>query len=113
MAEAISYESLPEIASAARYCTDFGCLMQTFFLLRPRNDDATFIVEGHRDTTIEQYFMLKKIEEVKELLVCNELALSGIAFKLATAVLHIICAIQKTIGFTPDPFRQLLVNANQ
>ena len=41
-------------------------------------------------TTIEQYFILQKIEKVKELLVYDELSLSQIAFKLGySSVAHL------------------------
>ncbi|MDH7463488.1 AraC family transcriptional regulator [Chitinophagaceae bacterium 26-R-25] len=60
------------------------------------------------NTTIEQYFILQKIEKVKELLVYNELSLSEIAFKLGySSVAHLSAQFKKITGFTPSQFRQL------
>lgn len=60
------------------------------------------------DTTIEQYFILQKIEKVKELLVYNELSLNQIAFKLGySSVAHISSQFKKITGFTPSQFKKL------
>lgn len=60
------------------------------------------------NTTIEQYFILQKIEKVKELLVYNELSLGEIAFKLGySSVAHLSAQFKKITGFTPSQFRQL------
>ena len=62
-------------------------------------------VEG---TTIEQYFILQKIEKVKELLVYDELSLNQIAFKLGySSVAHISSQFKKITGFTPSQFKKL------
>lgn len=62
-------------------------------------------VEG---TTIEQYFILQKIEKVKELLMYDELSLSEIADKLNySSVSHLSRQFKKTTGFTPTYFRNL------
>ncbi|MEK7226270.1 MAG: AraC family transcriptional regulator [Bacteroidota bacterium] len=59
-------------------------------------------------TTIEQYFILQKIEKVKELLVYDELSLSQIAFKLGySSVAHLSNQFKKTTGFTPSGFKKL------
>ena len=60
------------------------------------------------NTTIEQYFILQKIEKVKELLVYNELNLSEIAFQLGySSVAHLSAQFKKITGFTPTQFRHL------
>ena len=62
-------------------------------------------VEG---TTIEQYFILQKIEKVKELLVYDELSLSQIAFKLGySSVAHLSNQFKKITGLTPSRFKDL------
>jgi AraC family transcriptional regulator len=62
-------------------------------------------VEG---TTIEQYFILQKIEKVKELLVYDELSLNQIAFKLGySSVAHLSNQFKKITGFTPSQFKKL------
>ena len=59
-------------------------------------------------TTIEQYFILQKIEKVKELLVYGELSLGQIAFKLDySSVAHISNQFKKITGFTPSQFKKL------
>jgi AraC family transcriptional regulator len=58
--------------------------------------------------TIEQYFILQKIEKVKEWLVYNEFTLSEIAFKLGySSVAHLSTQFKKITGFTPSQFKQL------
>ncbi len=60
------------------------------------------------NTTIEQYFILQKIEKVKEWLVYNEYTLSEIAFKMGySSVAHLSGQFKKVTGFTPSQFKQL------
>ncbi|MBN9295718.1 MAG: helix-turn-helix transcriptional regulator [Filimonas sp.] len=60
------------------------------------------------NTTIEQYFILQKIERVKELLVYNEYSLSEIAWQLGySSVAHLSAQFKKITGFTPSAFRNL------
>lgn len=60
------------------------------------------------NTTIEQYFILQKIEKVKEWLVYNEFTLSEIAFRLGySSLAHLSSQFKKTTGFTPSQFKKL------
>lgn len=60
------------------------------------------------NTTIEQYFILQKIEKVKEWLVYNEFTLSEIAYKLGySSVAHLSGQFKKVTGFTPSQFKNL------
>lgn len=62
-------------------------------------------VEG---ITIEQYFILQKIEYVKELLAYDELSLSEIAYKLQySSVQHLSNQFKKVTGLTPTRFKLL------
>lgn len=62
-------------------------------------------VEG---ITIEKYYILQKIERVKELLMYDELSLSEIAFKMNySSVAHLSAQFKKVTGFTPSYFKQL------
>lgn len=62
-------------------------------------------VEG---TTIEKYFIVQKIERVKELLVYGELSLSEIAFQLNySSVAYLSNQFKKVTGLTPSHFRQI------
>lgn len=62
-------------------------------------------------TTIEQFFILQKIERVKELLVYDELSLSEIADKLNySSVAHLSKQFKKMTGLTPTYFKSLKVS---
>lgn len=62
-------------------------------------------VEG---TTIEKYFILQKIERVKELLMYNEMSLSEIAFLLHySSVAYLSNQFKKITGFSPSYYKQL------
>ena len=62
-------------------------------------------VEG---ITIEQFFILQKIEKVKEWLIYAELNLSEMAWKLGySSVAHISAQFKRVTGFTPSGFKKL------
>ncbi|HUC82995.1 MAG TPA: AraC family transcriptional regulator [Flavisolibacter sp.] len=62
-------------------------------------------VEG---MTIEQFFLLQKIEKVKEWLVYNELTISEIAWKLGySSVPHLSAQFKKITGLTPSQFKAI------
>lgn len=66
-------------------------------------------VEG---ITIEQFFILQKIEKVKELLTYGELNLSEIAWKLGySSVQHLSAQFKKITGFAPTQMKSF--NTNQ
>ena len=59
------------------------------------------------NTTIEQYFILQKIEKVKEWLAYDEYTISEIAFKMGySSVAHLSGQFKKVTGFTPSQFKQ-------
>lgn len=59
-------------------------------------------------TTIEKFYILHKIEKVKELLVYDELNLKEIAFKLHySSVAHLSSQFKKQTGYTPSHFKHL------
>jgi len=61
-------------------------------------------VEG---ITIEQFFILQKIEKTKEWLVYNELSLSQIAFNLGySSTQHLSSQFKKLTGMTPSQFKK-------
>ena len=61
-------------------------------------------VEG---ITIEQFFILQKIEKVKEWLVYDELTLSEISWKLGySSVAHLSSQFKKITGLTPSHFKK-------
>lgn len=62
-------------------------------------------VEG---ITIEQFFILQKIEKAKEWLIYNELSLSQIAFNLGySSTQHLSNQFKKLTGMTPSQFKKL------
>jgi AraC-like DNA-binding protein len=62
-------------------------------------------VEG---ITIEQFFILQKIEKTKEWLVYNELSLSQIAYNLGySSSQHLSAQFKKLTGMTPTQFKSL------
>jgi len=62
-------------------------------------------VEG---ITIEQFFILQKIEKTKEWLIYNELSLSQIAFNLGySSTQHLSGQFKKITGMTPTQFKSL------
>ncbi|HRP31120.1 MAG TPA: AraC family transcriptional regulator [Agriterribacter sp.] len=62
-------------------------------------------VEG---VTIEQFFILQKIEKVKEWLIYNELSLNQMAFNLGySSTQHLSGQFKKITGMTPTQFKKL------
>jgi AraC family transcriptional regulator len=62
-------------------------------------------VEG---ITLEQFFILQKIEKAKELLIYRELALSEIAYHLGySSSQHLSSQFKRVTGMTPSQFRHL------
>lgn len=80
------------------------------FLSKSLNKDYSFIsrlfseVEG---ITIEQFFILQKIEKVKEWIVYGELNLSEISYRLGySSVSHLSAQFKKVTGLTPSHFKK-------
>ena len=62
-------------------------------------------VEG---ITLEQFFILQKIEKVKEWLTYDELTLSEISWKLGySSVAHLSSQFKKVTGLTPSAFKKI------
>jgi len=62
-------------------------------------------VEG---VTIEQFFILQKIEKIKEWLIYDELTLSDIAFNLGySSPQHLSGQFKKFTGMTPSQFKKM------
>jgi AraC-like DNA-binding protein len=62
-------------------------------------------IEG---TTIEQYFLLQRIEKVKELLVYDQLTLTEISYRTGfSSVHHLSAQFKKITGLTPSHFRKI------
>ena len=62
-------------------------------------------------TTIEKYFILHRIEKVKELIVYNEFSIKEIAFLLNYSSLsHLSTQFKSVTGFSPRHFKEVLGN---
>ncbi|MBD8081741.1 helix-turn-helix domain-containing protein [Chryseobacterium caseinilyticum] len=65
----------------------------------------------HENVTLEQFFILQKIEKVKELLLYNEFTLTEISSKLGyKSVQHLSAQFRSITGFTPTEFKKLKVH---
>jgi AraC family transcriptional regulator len=61
--------------------------------------------------TIEQYFLLQRIEKVKELLVYNQLSLTEISYQAGfSSVHHLSAQFKKLTGLTPSHFKKIGIN---
>ena len=73
--------------------------------------DYTYLANLFSETqgiTIEHFFLLHKIERVKELLIYDELTISEIAWKLNySSVSHLSNQFKKMTGLTPSFFKKL------
>jgi AraC family transcriptional regulator len=81
------------------------------FLSKTLNREYSYIshlfseVEG---ITVEQFFIMQKLEKVKELIIYNEMNLSEIAFRLGySSVAHLSAQFKKMTGLTPSHFRKV------
>lgn len=62
----------------------------------------------NENVTLEQYFILQKIEKVKELLLYDEFSLTEISQKLGyKSVQHLSAQFKNSTGFTPTSFKKL------
>lgn len=58
--------------------------------------------------TIEQFFILQRIEKVKELLVYDQLSLTEISYQTGfSSVHHLSSQFKKVTGFTPSHFKKI------
>ena len=61
--------------------------------------------------TIEQFFILQRMEKVKELLVYDQLSLTEIAYQTGfSSVHHLSAQFKKVTGFTPSYFKKVAAN---
>ncbi len=66
------------------------------------------LFSDYENTTIEQYFILQRIEKAKEWLAYNELSLKEIAFRLGySSTAHISAQFKQITGMTATQFKSL------
>lgn len=85
---------------------NFSSFLAERFGLNYSNLSSLFSsIEG---MTIEKYFILQKIEKVKELIVYNELTFSEIAYQLGySSSQHLSTQFKKTTGLSPSRFKKI------
>ena len=75
------------------------------------NQEYTSLSKLFSDTegrTIENFFIMHRIEKAKELLVYGQLSLSEIAFELDySSVAHLSSQFKKVTGLTPSHFKEI------
>lgn len=80
------------------------------FLCSQLHHDYTYMSNLFSDRpglTIEKFYIVNKIERVKELLTYTELSLTDIAFKMHySSVAHLSTQFKKVTGVTPSHFKQ-------
>ena len=81
------------------------------YLVQKLNHDYSFLstlFSSVESITIEKYFILQKIERVKELLIYDELTLSEIAYRLGYSnVQYLSNQFKKITGMSPSQFKSL------
>ena len=81
------------------------------YLSSKLNHDYTYLANLFSEVaglTIEKFYIIHKIERVKELLVYNELTLTEIAYKMHySSVSHLSYQFKKITGLTPSYFKKL------
>ncbi|CAN5742656.1 hypothetical protein BH10BAC2_BH10BAC2_45740 [soil metagenome] len=89
---------------------DFNINLSVYIVSELHKDYTTIsqLFSSVENTTIEQYFILQKLERVKEMLVYDQLSISEIAWKMGySSVSHLSAQFKKITGFTPSQFRNL------
>ncbi|MEG0761048.1 AraC family transcriptional regulator [Chryseobacterium sp.] len=84
------------------------------FLSSNLHKDYSIISKAFSQTensTLEQFFILQKIEKVKEILLYNEFTLTEISAKLGyKSVQHLSAQFRNSTGLSPTEFKKLKIN---
>ena len=90
---------------------DYHQLKLSSFITRSIHYEYSYLsnlfssIEG---ITIEQYFIIQRIEKVKELLVYQELTLADIAYQTGfSSTAHLSAQFKKITGLTPSHFKKI------
>ncbi|MCW3162231.1 helix-turn-helix domain-containing protein [Chryseobacterium oryctis] len=95
---------------------DENFLLSEFLISKLHKDYSTLskTFSQNENITLEQFFILQKIEKVKELLLYNEFTLTEIAGKLGyKSVQHLSSQFRNSTGFTPTEFKKLKVHTRK
>lgn len=72
------------------------------------------LFSNQESQTIEQFYILQKIEKVKELLVYDELNLNEIAYKMNySSAAHLSTQFKKITGLSPTHFKEVKLNKEE
>lgn len=81
------------------------------FLTKELNKDYSSIsrlFSAVESVTVEQYFILQKVEKVKELMIYGELNLNEISYQLGySSAAHLSSQFKKVTGFSPREFKNI------
>lgn len=95
---------------------DENFLLSEFLISKLHKDYSSLskTFSQNENITLEQFFILQKIEKVKELLLYNEFTLTEIAGKLGyKSVQHLSSQFRNSSGFTPTEFKKLKIHNNR
>ncbi|WP_336689043.1 MULTISPECIES: helix-turn-helix domain-containing protein [unclassified Chryseobacterium] len=92
---------------------DENFLLSEFLISKLHKDYSVLskTFSHNENITLEQFFILQKIEKVKELLLYNEFTLTEISGKLGyKSVQHLSSQFRNSTGFTPTEFKKLKIH---
>lgn len=99
------------IIEMVHYSDELPKVNYSNYISQKLNYDYTYlsnIFSELKGVTIQQFIIFHKIENVKELLLYNELNLTQISYKLHySSVAHLSNQFKKITGFSPSFFKQL------
>lgn len=100
------------ILKIGRLDTDENFVLSNFLSSALHKDYSSLskVFSQNENVTLEQYYILQKIEKVKELLFNNDLTLTEIAGHMGyKSVQHLSSQFKSTTGYTPTQFKKLEV----
>jgi AraC-like DNA-binding protein len=99
------------IIEMIHYADELPLVKKSIYISEKLNVDYNILGELFSEVkgiSIEQFFIIHKIERAKELIIYNELNLSEIAYKLHySSVAHLSKQFKKVTGLTPTFFKSL------
>ncbi|MBW7674425.1 helix-turn-helix domain-containing protein [Chryseobacterium chendengshani] len=101
------------ILKIGRLDTDENFVLSNFLSIALHKDYSSLskVFSQNENFTLEQYYILQKIEKVKELLFNNDFTLTEIAGHMGyKSVQHLSSQFKTTTGYTPTEFKKLEVH---
>ena len=100
------------ISKIARLETDENFVLSNFISDSLHKDYSALskVFSQNENITLEQYYILQKIEKVKELLFNNDFTLTEIAVQMGyKSVQHLSSQFKNSTGYTPTEFKKLRI----